>query len=695
MLKIPTLKLTQLAASCAVSLSLLQMVGCTSAQLPTSSNENSRAEQKVSKPAELSFALTEGKALNQFYRNDEIATHSILTGGHNPRLIVAFAADNSGTGLWFEPTSQDVSWTEDPNRSGVIEQDENGHTLRGVRWQTQSNASELTVKMPVLSNIRILRDYLWTEKVPETIVNQQTIEKDTVTWYRERLDNQSAYQLKIKVINGSIAERQGKVVFTADAGKKLAFEITSALANSPLTPIEVDDVLKTERASDYRTQQLLAFLSYEEKLFAGSWRFLTYFGRDTLLSVRLLMPVLSDKTMLAGLGSVLSRVNDAGEVAHEEDLGEFAVIHNHHDGKGKTDQPRFDYKMVDDNYLLAPIFADYIASQSLSDAELSAFLQQTAFNGKTYAEQLKQNLAFVYQSALAYAKDPKFDNLIALKPGSLTGEWRDSHEGLGYGRYPYNINAVFVPAALNAIKTLLQDPIVGPLIGSESFANIEQVYQTWYQQAPLHFKQEVKASTAAESLKVYAKEAAIEPELAQANASDESFYALALMEDGSPVPVIHSDVGFALLFQQPSAQELKLLLKTALKPYPYGLITDAGVLVANPVYANQKTREIFTNHYYHGAVVWSWQQALMLSGVNKQLQRSDLPANIMQQLKTAQTRLYQVVKNTDDIKNSELWTWEYKQGQFEIVPFGQTSGHKSESNAAQLWSTVYLAIPGL
>jgi hypothetical protein len=32
-------------------------------------------------------------------------------------------------------------------------------------------------------------------------------------------------------------------------------------------------------------------------------------------------------------------------------------------------------------------------------------------------------------------------------------------------------------------------------------------------------------------------------------------------------------------------------------------------------------------------------------------------------------------------------------GRFEPAPFGQNTGDVDESNAAQLWSTVYLGIP--
>jgi hypothetical protein len=69
----------------------------------------------------------------------------------------------------------------------------------------------------------------------------------------------------------------------------------------------------------------LSFLSYSEKLLAGAWRFLTYFGRDSMISALLLEPVLSSgegSAMEAVIGSVLERVNRTdGSVCHEETIG--------------------------------------------------------------------------------------------------------------------------------------------------------------------------------------------------------------------------------------------------------------------------------------------------------------------------------------------------------------------------------------
>lgn len=80
-----------------------------------------------------------------------------------------------------------------------------------------------------------------------------------------------------------------------------------------LEKLEPSEVL-TEAASDLITQNpdqttSLSFLSYTDKLLAGTWRFLTYFGRDSMISMLLMQPILSESAIEAVIGAVLERVN--------------------------------------------------------------------------------------------------------------------------------------------------------------------------------------------------------------------------------------------------------------------------------------------------------------------------------------------------------------------------------------------------
>jgi len=169
--------------------------------------------------------------------------------------------------------------------------------------------------------------------------------------------------------------------------------------------------------------------------------------------------------------------------------------------------------------------------------------------------------------------------------------------------------------------------------------------------------------------------------------------AIALDAQFKPIPVVHSDGSFALLLQNPPAAFVEQVVDTMLRPFPAGLLTDAGLLVANPAFADATRQQQLGRTAYHGTVTWSWQQALFAAGLERQIARRDLPATTAQRLRAAHERLWAVITKTRELRASELWSWRYVQGRYEPVPFGQSSGDVDESNAAQLWSTVYLAIP--
>ena len=116
------------------------------------------------------------------------------------------------------------------------------------------------------------------------------------------------------------------------------------------------------------------------------------------------------------------------------------------------------------------------------------------------------------------------------------------------------------------------------------------------------------------------------------------------------------------------------------------------MLVANPALASADVQRVFGPNAYHGTVAWSWQQALMAAGLQRQLERRDLPAATRTQLETAQAALWDAIDATRATRTSELWSWSYADGRYRAEPFGQNRGDADESNAAQLWSTVYLAV---
>ena len=216
----------------------------------------------------------------------------------------------------------------------------------------------------------------------------------------------------------------------------------------------------------------------------------------------------------------------------------------------------------------------------------------------------------------------------------------------------------------------------------------------WEQRAPALFELRVPSATARVAVQTCADEMGLPagPALASLGDNDIEFAALSLDATGRALPVMHSDFSFALLLARPPPAMLEREVGNLMRPYPTGLLTGAGLLVANAAHADSRLRPLFGADRYHGAVVWSWQQAMAAAGLARQLTRTDLPATTREVLVQAQAALWQVIAHTHAVADSELWSWAWVDGRFEVRPFGPISASADESNAAQLWSTVYLGV---
>jgi hypothetical protein len=468
-----------------------------------------------------------------------------------------------------------------------------------------------------------------------------------------------------------------------------------------LTPISSDHLLNDRAQVDVAARNALAFLSYKEKFLAGSWRFNTYFGRDTLMSVRLLMPALTPEAVNAGLGAVLTRLSPQGEVAHEEDIGEFAILDHLRAGDGKSDAPTFNYLMIDATFMLGPVIGQWLLDDERGHAQAAAFLKSLdARRDKPRAmgADLIDNFRFVLQAAAKFAHEPQTANLIALKQGSDAGQWRDSSDGLGGGRIPYDVNAVFVPSALEAISRFLDSGLLDPYLSDADralFAQGAPFAKTWRAKSAALFEVTVPNVAAQRDIRDYAASLKVsdDPALRSADDSPIYFHGVSLTAEAIAIPVLHSDESFAMLFSRPSVETLDRTVASLMRPFPAGLLTPVGIVVANPVYAPPSIQARLTKNAYHGTVIWSWQQAVLAAGLQRQLERPDLSTESRATLRSAQRNLWSAIGAAHSMRNSELWSWNFADGRYTVAPFGASAADADESNAAQLWSTVYLAIP--
>ena len=151
---------------------------------------------------------------------------------------------------------------------------------------------------------------------------------------------------------------------------------------------------------------------------------------------------------------------------------------------------------------------------------------------------------------------------------------------------------------------------------------------------------------------------------------------------------------FCSCSRTPSRRPCDRIVTTVMRPFPAGLMTGAGMVVANPVFCAPALQNLFSRNAYHGTVVWSWQQALFAAGLARQLESHDLPRRrARRSLKAQQSLLWSRDRRRPArCRTRSSGPGPTRRGRYQVAPFGSAAADADESNAAQLWSTVYLAV---
>ncbi|KAB8231699.1 uncharacterized protein BDW43DRAFT_301624 [Aspergillus alliaceus] len=715
---------------------------------------NGTAAPCVSK--ELRLALSDPPYSNYFYSDCHVAAQVVVTtplpdsnlSVIGPRLIVAWPGGNSGICAYFAPQSgingtlaielvnSTIGQPLAPVYSPAPPNSTSGTPQVGVTGVLRFNSSaELTV--PILGSIRTIRDFVEGPSLlyPEIQDSIRFSELPTggVTLQRLWLDNVTTVHLVFSPLNN---DANAKVTLN---DKNIEFTagdyIFSASYNYPqLTQLAPAEVLKNDSSALISPQAdqvtALSFLSYSDKLLAGAWRFLTYFGRDSMISALLLEPILSTgegSAMEAVIGSVLERVSRTdGSVCHEENIGDYATWTNMKNNVSSSSMI-CDYHMVDTDYFLPILMQKYFIENPVGQGRYQAFSNTTAgiFNtanqNLTWGELALTNAERVMRLAAPFAKDQKQENLIHLHEGQVVGQWRDSAYGIGGGRIPFDINTALVPAALRSIAALAR----GGLLPRKHWAKLADTYaQTWEDQTLKFFEVTIPRVEATQRVRSYAKVSGFTgPNQTDTIDSDIQYYALALNGSNnlSKVEVMHTDDCFRhfLLNTTEQTQLTAFVNQTAnniRRTFPAGLMTDVGLLVANPAYGPDPVyARNFTAGAYHGTVVWSWQLAMMAKGLEHQLGRcvsngssgSALSpdfcrdAVVYNNVREAYRIFWDVLEENSSLLSMEVWSWIFKNDRFQATPLGTlppppgvSGGTASplESNIRQLWSLTFLAV---
>jgi hypothetical protein len=487
----------------------------------------------------------------------------------------------------------------------------------------------------------------------------------------------------------------GVLTIRALGAQSATFSVEIATDGAALDPLRRNQIFSTEfrrfadSANSPRIEREIRgfeLLSSKQKLMAGLPTYATYFGRDMLMTALLMEPVWADTMPEFVMGAALAKLAPDGEVSHEEALGGQAIRENATEFLKTGDSTllrnlqatRENYWMVDDDFQLPVVAGHYFANSKVPDARKRAFVRR-------WGAALRKNLAYVARQAAPYAREPVATNLVSFKRDDNgwwhPGSWRDSRVGYAGGRFAFDVNVVWVPAALRAIGAIdstlraLGEP------GIEGAGEIARAAQEW-RGTGRHFM--VALAPAEVESRVRAKLASL-PALERAHwdsvlarsgfpADTLRFPAISLDSAGQPIPVMSTDPGMWLLLERQPAPREAELLRPFLLPYPVGLFIDGvGLAVANDAYASPQVWDMFARDLYHSPrVVWGREVNVLLAA----LATRNRPGAI--------DSVRGVVERSG-LQYAELWSYKFEGGALRPVRYGSSSD-------VQLWTLTDLAV---
>ncbi len=554
----------------------------------------------------------------------------------------------------------------------------------------------------------------------------------------------------------------------AEGRAPLRVHVTLSTTGRSLSPLARDEIFtddflawtrEVQRSGDATRARWIErqvtgveLLSSREKLMAGLPTYATYFGRDMLLSALMMQPVWRPAMSEFVIAAALRKLSPSGEVSHEEALGgqslreaasEAAALlqravtlpaASRHADSLRTvalrvlrarRTARENYHMVDDEYQLPLMVARYLDDTRLTDAHKRAWLLGRE-GSRSRLSLVLAELAVVAEKSAPYAANPVRTNFVAFAPREATAtayegaprwfaqSWRDSGAGYGNGKYAMDVNAVYVPHALEAMQRiiarlralgLMDDQRDPALRGNSALARYARdssalagAIATWrgavrefvVRLSPADVQQRVAARRAAMPAEEQTYWRAFPP-----SGEGIEFLALALDAAGNQITVANSDPATRLFLDglmgngAPVSGAARGALQRDVslfaREYPEGLLIPAvGAVVANDAYSTPPVWKAFVDDAYHGPrVVWGREVNLFLLGVASHLPLVRNDAAATELLRTAAARVRNAVAASGF--RSELWSYEFPNGRPQPVRYGS-------GGDVQLWSTTDLAV---
>ena len=582
--------------------------------------------------------------------------------------------------------------------------------------------------------------------------------------FQPSLDGRDTLALELRVDPARVtAVRAGdSISFTARSGNVIPFTVAISTTGKALTPLSRDEIFSPDflrfladakaDPSAARTRWLerevrgVELLASREKLMAGLPAYATYFGRDMMVSALMMRPIWRADMSAFVIASVLRKLGPEGDVSHEEALGgqadreaadEYARLVDAQGAAGRSgDRRRADsllaraevvlreharvrenYHMIDDEFQLPVLEASWLGDPAVSRERKRAFLLD-ASDGEARASRVLRELALVARLTAPYVTSPTAKNLVSFPQRDSThwqsASWRDSNEGYAEGRFAMDVNAVWVPHALESMDVILRalrqcgispDSILrsmpagadrlAPLrIYARDSAALGHAVEVWRHAAD-HFvinldAAQVRTRAAARIAAMPDSEQRYWAGVVSATKADQqplAFLALSLDANGTPIGVANSDPATRLFLLGGASDARADVLRDVrlfVRPYPVGLLIDrVGPVVANDAYAPPSIWPAFERDRYHGPrAVWGREVNLFLLGVTNRLAVTR-DSSEAAELRAALQRVLGVVEASGF--HSELWSYEVRGGQVVPVRYGTGSD-------VQLWSTTDLAV---
>jgi hypothetical protein len=500
-------------------------------------------------------------------------------------------------------------------------------------------------------------------------------------------------------------------------------------------------------------------LSSKEKLMAGLPNYATYFGRDMMMTSLMMEPIWTDAMSEFVIASALRKLGPAGDVSHEEALGGQAIRENSAEynahvaeylrlvrrgNRGAADtalanarailpdlqRVRENYHMRDDEFQLPVVAARYLTNPAVSAARKKAFLMDASDGRGPRIGLLMRELGLVASLAAPYAREPVVQNLIGSPRLDSTHwrsiSWRDSNAGYANGRFAMDINAIWVPRALQSLTEILsalraigfsndQLAALAPGGGTaplDGFVRdqslLDRAIQNW-RGASRHFvvslsPEDIRVKVRQKLQWLPADERAYWQGVLTSTAADTTrleFLAISLDSAGKPIPVVNTDPATWLLLRDGTdvssgaISAVERDVRAIMRPYPVGLFVDRlGPVVANDTYASQSVWEAFRKDTYHSPrVVWGREVNLILLGLANQITGATDAAGktrvaelgeYVDEMRGALMRTYLAVE-ASGLKHNELWSYEISDGKLRPIRYGA-------STDVQLWNVTDLSV---